>query len=477
VKEAIHKDTNQHFAVKIVKKSKFASHPDLEGKIRREIALMRIVDHPHILKLIEFFESPRYLFMVLELAPHGELFDYILSRPRLEPALALPIFRSIVYALEYLHCHAICHRDLKPENILLDSFDRPKIADFGLARWMRENIAETSCGSPHYAAPKIVRGLTYDGRIADIWSCGIVLFALLSGRLPFDDTSVRAVIAKIRRGRYVMPEFPEPLQDLVSRMLTVAPDKRIRIDEIKRHRAFFLDLPPLQYQPPTPLPIPLFNEPIDRADIDDGIRSILRSIGYESEDEIDRELTAETHTKAKVFFRMFTRTIPLDLLPWRSEAPVFEYPQNKFVLSPMELPQMTPEVVLNSGSLVHSPDSNPIGSMPLSSNWGVARTAAAGGDRLFERFDRIEEHIEVIMADLQVILQNREYVWFHPDDMSIVAGDLSLQFFLLFQAEFMDLNAIALTVQVVRGGDRHSEFTAWMQELHDRFGGAGAADS
>jgi BR serine/threonine kinase len=327
---------------------------------------------------------------------------------------------------------------------------------------MRENVAETSCGSPHYAAPEIVRGLTYDGRIADIWSCGIVLFALLAGRLPFDETSVRALAAKIKRGRYVMPEFPEPLQDLVSRMLSVDPEKRIRIDEIKRHRAFFLDLPGLQYQPPTPLPIPLFNEPIDREEIDDRIRSILRAIGYDSDEEIDRELTAETHTKAKVFFRMFTRTVPLESLPWRSEAPVFEYPQNKFVLSPMQLRQVTPE----AGSLGHSPDSNPMGSVALSSNWGVARTAV---DRLFERFDRIEERIEVVMADLQKILENREYAWFHPDDMSIVAADLTLQFFLLFQAEFTDLNAIALTVQVVGGGDRHSEFTTWMQELHGRF--------
>jgi BR serine/threonine kinase len=370
VMEAVHRETNQHFAVKIVKKSKFASQPDLERKIRREIALLRIVDHPHILKLIEFFESPRHLFMILELAPHGELFDYLLKRQMLEPGLALPIFRSIVYALEYLHCHAICHRDLKPENILLDAFDRPKIADFGLARWMRENVAETSCGSPHYAAPEIVRGLTYDGRIADIWSCGIVLFALLAGRLPFDDTSVRALVAKIKRGRYVMPEFPEPLQDLISRMLTREPEKRIRIEEIKRHHAFFLDLPPLRYQPPTPLPIPLFNEPIDREDIGDRIRSLLRSIGYGSDDEIDRELTAETHTKAKVFFRMFTRTVPLDSLPWRSEAPVFEYPQNKFVLSPMQLPQMTPETLLD-GVLVHSPDANTIG------RWPCHRTGAS----------------------------------------------------------------------------------------------------
>ena len=141
---------------------------------------MRLLNHPHILKLHEFFESERHLYIVLEFAKHNELFDYLVTHRKLSFQTGMEFFRQIIYGLEYLHNHAICHRDLKPENLLLDEFDRVKIADFGFARWLRSNIAETSCGSPHYAAPEVIRGLRYDGRAADIWSCGVILFALLA---------------------------------------------------------------------------------------------------------------------------------------------------------------------------------------------------------------------------------------------------------------------------------------------------------
>jgi BR serine/threonine kinase len=143
---------------------------------------MRLFDHPHLLKLIEVYESAHHLYIVLEHAEHGELFDLLISAKSLPLILAMKIFREIIYGLEFLHSIAICHRDLKPENILLNQFNDIKIGDFGFARWMRRNIAETSCGSPHYAAPEVVRGIPYDGRAADIWSCGVILFALLSGR-------------------------------------------------------------------------------------------------------------------------------------------------------------------------------------------------------------------------------------------------------------------------------------------------------
>ena len=180
VKLAVHKETGEEVAVKIIKKSMFEVKPDLERKIRREIALMRLLDHPHIMKLIGVCESPRHLYIILEYEKHGELFDYLVSRRRLSPEVALNFFRQMIYGLEYLHSHGICHRDLKPENILLDEFDHIKIADFGFARWMRTSLAETSCGSPHYAAPEVIRGERYDGRLSDIWSCGVILFALLA---------------------------------------------------------------------------------------------------------------------------------------------------------------------------------------------------------------------------------------------------------------------------------------------------------
>ena len=110
--------------------------------------------------------------------------------------MALDFFRQLIYGLEYLHTHGICHRDLKPENILLDEYDHIKIADFGFARWMPSNIAETSCGSPHYAAPEVIRGIPYDGRKSDIWSCGVILFALCAVCIFFFKISISSHVPK-----------------------------------------------------------------------------------------------------------------------------------------------------------------------------------------------------------------------------------------------------------------------------------------
>jgi BR serine/threonine kinase len=141
---------------------------------------MQLVDHPHLLKLVDVLESPRHFYMVLEYAEKGELFEYLVAQGHLSEDIAMRFFRQIIYALEYLHSLGICHRDLKPENILLDANLNMKIADFGFARFVKSNIAETSCGSPHYAAPEVIAGLPYDGRAADVWSCGVILYALLA---------------------------------------------------------------------------------------------------------------------------------------------------------------------------------------------------------------------------------------------------------------------------------------------------------
>jgi BR serine/threonine kinase len=177
VKLARHRETGESVAIKMISKSTFAHKPGLQLKVHREIALMK---HPHILRLIDVLESPGHLYIVLEYAAHGELFDFLVAREFLPEDVGLEFFRQITLAVEYLHAHGICHRDLKPENILLDSTNQIKIADFGFARWIRRDIAVTSCGSPHYAAPEVIRGVHYDGRRADIWSLGVVLFALLA---------------------------------------------------------------------------------------------------------------------------------------------------------------------------------------------------------------------------------------------------------------------------------------------------------
>jgi BR serine/threonine kinase len=180
VKLAEHVITGEHVAIKIIKKADFGVKPALKAKIEREIALMRLLDHPQILKLVDVLDSPRHLHMILEYAENGELSEYLVRAQTLREDTALDIFRQLIFGLEYLHSRSICHHDLKLENILLDSNGRIRIADFGFPLWMRSKIAEASCRLPHYAAPEVIRGQPYDGCAANVWSAGVILYALLA---------------------------------------------------------------------------------------------------------------------------------------------------------------------------------------------------------------------------------------------------------------------------------------------------------
>ena len=177
VKLAKNMRTGEDVAVKIIHKSVFVNSPTLKHRIQREIALMRIFDHPNLLSLYSVIESDRNIYLIEKYAARGSLFDVLGSLP-LETSMQM--FRQIIYGLDYLHQHGICHRDIKPENLLLDSANQLMIADFGFARWMPKNIASTTCGSPHYTAPEVMSGKEYDGRAADVWSSGVVLYAMLT---------------------------------------------------------------------------------------------------------------------------------------------------------------------------------------------------------------------------------------------------------------------------------------------------------
>lgn len=237
VKLAVHKDTNQTVAIKIINKSILTNKPSLRRKVEREIAVMKLINHKHVIRLYDVLQTKKYLFLIIEHVEGGELFDYIVNKGRLSTEEAFQIFRQIIIGVEYCHNNLICHRDLKPENLLLDKNNNIKIADFGMASLMEEGkLLETSCGSPHYASPEVVKGLKYNGMEADVWSCGVVLFALLTGRLPFDDDNLQMLLKKVKAGVFQMPDFlSDDVKDLISRMLTMDPAKRIKIKEIKRH--------------------------------------------------------------------------------------------------------------------------------------------------------------------------------------------------------------------------------------------------
>jgi carbon catabolite-derepressing protein kinase len=188
--------------------------------------------------------------MVLEYAGE-ELFDYIVSHGKLTESKARRFFQQIVCAVEYCHRHKIVHRDLKPENLLLDQNHNVKIADFGLSNIMTDgNFLKTSCGSPNYAAPEVISGKLYAGPEVDVWSCGIILYVLLVGRLPFDDEFIPNLFRKIAAGHFHMPPYlSQGAQRLIRKMLQVNPVQRITIQEIRMDPWFTVDLAPYLQTP------------------------------------------------------------------------------------------------------------------------------------------------------------------------------------------------------------------------------------
>lgn len=174
---------------------------------------------------------------MLEYVDGGDLFDYMIKHGSLPEPVAMEIFVQILKGVEYCHHFNICHRDLKLENILLDQNSRVKIADFGFAALQPPGWKlARSCGTPHYAAPEVVAGGEYNGPPADIWSCGVILFALLNGHVPFDDDDPMMILEKVKIGKYIMPMSMSPeAQDLVHRILNVNPEERITMKEIWKH--------------------------------------------------------------------------------------------------------------------------------------------------------------------------------------------------------------------------------------------------
>jgi serine/threonine protein kinase len=200
-------------------------------------------DHPNIIKLIEIQENETLIGIVLEYLPQGELFEYILSKQRLNESESKRLFTQLIIGIEYLHSKGIIHRDLKLENILLDKNRNLVIADFGFAATTCSNILETSCGSPCYAAPELVFETQYVGTKADIWSCGIILYTMLNGALPFDDPKSKVKYDNILNlYNYIMHakiyywvKISLDCQNLISRLLERNPCDRADIEEIKSH--------------------------------------------------------------------------------------------------------------------------------------------------------------------------------------------------------------------------------------------------
>ncbi|XP_052327281.1 MAP/microtubule affinity-regulating kinase 3-like isoform X3 [Oncorhynchus keta] len=226
VKLARHILTGREVAIKIIDKTQL--NPTSLQKLFREVRIMKILNHPNIVKLFEVIETEKTLYLVMEYASGGEVFDYLVAHGRMKEKEARAKFRQIVSAVQYCHQKHIVHRDLKAENLLLDADMNIKIADFGFSNeFVMGSKLDTFCGSPPYAAPELFQGKKYDGPEVDVWSLGVILYTLVSGSLPFDGQNLKELRERVLRGKYRIPFYMSTdCENLLKRFLVLNPSKR-----------------------------------------------------------------------------------------------------------------------------------------------------------------------------------------------------------------------------------------------------------
>uniref|UniRef100_A0A8C6UNF7 Maternal embryonic leucine zipper kinase n=1 Tax=Neogobius melanostomus TaxID=47308 RepID=A0A8C6UNF7_9GOBI len=236
VKLGRHILTGEKVAIKIMNKKDLGD--DLP-RVKLEIEAMKNLCHQHVCRLYQVIETSTQILMVIEYCPGGELFDYIITKDRLSEEETRVFFRQIVSAIAYVHSQGYAHRDLKPENLLIDEDHNLKLIDFGLCARPKGGLSYelmTCCGSPAYAAPELVQGKAYIGSEADVWSMGVLLFALLCGYLPFDDDNYMVLYRKISGGKYDNPEWLSPGSVLLlNQMMQVDPKRRVTVRQLLDH--------------------------------------------------------------------------------------------------------------------------------------------------------------------------------------------------------------------------------------------------
>ncbi|XP_078728192.1 MAP/microtubule affinity-regulating kinase 3-like isoform X5 [Lampetra fluviatilis] len=236
VKLAKHTLTGQEVAVKIIDKTQL--NTSSLQKLFREVRIMKVLNHPNIVKLFEVIEMEKTLYLVMEYSSGGEVFDYLVAHGRMKEKEARAKFRQIVSAVQYCHQKHIVHRDLKAENLLLDADMNIKIADFGFSNeFTLGSKLDTFCGSPPYAAPELFQGKKYDGPEVDVWSLGVILYTLVSGSLPFDGQNLKELRERVLRGKYRIPFYMSTdCENLLKRFLVLHPLKRGSLEQIMKDR-------------------------------------------------------------------------------------------------------------------------------------------------------------------------------------------------------------------------------------------------
>ena len=267
VKKALNTESGEWVAIKVLDKEKIQKQ-NMGQQVKKEISIMKLVRHKHIVSLKEVLASRTKIFIVLELVTGGELFDKIVAEGKFNETVARKYFQQLVAGTAYCHKQGVCHRDLKPENLLLDEHEDLKISDFGLSSLYeqaagetdRATLLHTTCGTPNYVAPEVLADKGYDGAMADTWSCGgssislspsrrkkqrkgeltrappVILFVFLAGFLPFDEATMSALFRKIQKAEFTYPSwFTDEVKDLISHILVVDPKQRWTLSQIRQH--------------------------------------------------------------------------------------------------------------------------------------------------------------------------------------------------------------------------------------------------
>ncbi|XP_030051868.1 serine/threonine-protein kinase MARK1 isoform X5 [Microcaecilia unicolor] len=300
VKLARHVLTGREVAVKIIDKTQL--NPTSLQKLFREVRIMKILNHPNIVKLFEVIETEKTLYLIMEYASGGEVFDYLVAHGRMKEKEARAKFRQIVSAVQYCHQKCIVHRDLKAENLLLDADMNIKIADFGFSNeFTVGSKLDTFCGSPPYAAPELFQGKKYDGPEVDVWSLGVILYTLVSGSLPFDGQNLKELRERVLRGKYRIPFYMSTdCENLLKKLLVLNPIKRGSLEQIMKDRWMNVGHEEEELKP--------FIEP--EPDFKDSKRiDVMISMGF-SREEISESLVNQKYDEVMATYLLLGRKPP-----------------------------------------------------------------------------------------------------------------------------------------------------------------------
>ena len=224
--------SGQYYACKIVPQARLDT-THLVTRFEIEIRINQQLHHPGVVQMIDLFMDEENYYVIMEFCPNGDLFQYVVDRTKLSENEAKPIFRQILETISYLHKMGVSHRDLKPENILIDQYGHIKISDFGLSRFIGKNgLVETPCGSPCYASPECISGRPYNGITTDIWSCGVILFAMVTGQLPWTKRNQNQLFQQIKRGEYSVPSYiSKEGKNMITKLMTVNIEQRYTVEQ------------------------------------------------------------------------------------------------------------------------------------------------------------------------------------------------------------------------------------------------------